>query len=68
MYMGNICSRKRVMEPLIKLDDLKQITVEKTGDCFICDEKNVIGILSWSVIEEYKIFICNKCRNIKTET
>lgn len=65
MYMGNICATKRVSEPLLKLDDLKQITIETIGDCFICDEKNVIGNQTSSVIEDYKIFICNKCRNIK---
>ena len=65
MYMGNICYTKSVSEPLLKLDDLKQITVETIGDCFICDKKNVIGNESTSVIEDYKIFVCNECRNIK---
>ncbi len=65
MYMGNICYAKSVSEPLLKLDDLKQITVETIGDCFICDNINVIGNESTSVIEDYKIFVCNECRNIK---
>ena len=64
--MGNRCPFKKKKEPFLKKDDcaLNQITVETIGDCFICEEKSVAGFKSISVIEEYKVFICNKCKNL----
>ncbi len=63
--MGNRCFKKKE-EPLLDLDyaELKQITIEKKGTCYICDEKNCEGYLAQSVLENLSIFICKKCKNV----
>ena len=64
--MGNICFKKK-KKSLLDRDNskLSQITVETVGDCFICDMENVAGFEINSVLEKYKMFICNRCKNLK---
>ena len=64
--MGNKCFKNK-REALSKKDSykLKQIIIEKPGNCFICDRKNVNGFKVTSVIESETIFICLECKNLK---
>ena len=61
--MGNRCCKKKY-EPLIEINDcsLKQITIEKKGICDLCNDKNVEGFYTQSVIEDKSIFICLRCK------
>jgi len=66
--MGNKCFKKKY-EPILDLTytELKQITIEKIGDCDICDKKNVGGYSLNSVIENEKIFVCKECKNLNNK-
>ena len=61
--MGNIFSTKKTH--IISIEeykcDLKQIMIKKKGDCKICHVKNVDGTKVIHLIENKKLFICNKC-------
>ena len=61
--MGNRCCKKKY-EPLIEINDysLKQITIEKWGNCDLCNDKNVEGFYTQSIIEDKSIFICLRCK------
>ena len=61
--MGNRCFKKKY-EPLLDLSysELKQITIEKKGTCYICDKKDTIGYFVQSVVEDLSIFICKDCK------
>ena len=61
--MGNRCCKKKY-EPLIEIKDcsLKQITIEKCGNCDLCNDKNVEGFYIQSIIEDKSIFICLRCK------
>ncbi len=61
--MGNRCCKKKY-EPLIEIKDcsLKQITIEKWGNCDLCNDKNVEGFYIQSIIEDKSIFICLRCK------
>ena len=63
--MGNRCFKKKI-EPLLDLNytELKQITIEKKGTCYICDEINVEGYFIQCVVENMSIFICRECKNL----
>jgi len=64
--MGNQCFKKN-NKPLLDINysELNQITIERKGTCYICDEINCEGYSSQSVIENLSIFICKKCKNLK---
>ena len=66
--MGNRCFKKKY-EPLLDLNynELKQITIERKGTCYICDEINCEGYLAQSVVENLSIFICKKCKNLNNK-
>jgi len=64
--MGNRCSKKK-KKSLLKIEhenELKQITIEKKGTCYICNKINVEGYLVQSVVENLSIFICKECKNL----
>ena len=64
--MGNVCPSKKE-KPILNIDsrndkfDLRQIMIVTTGDCNICNAKNTDGTEITHVIEDKKLFICNKC-------
>ena len=65
--MGNRCFKEKKNEPLLEINSysLKQITVEKWGNCDICNTKNIEGYYIQSVIEDKSMFICWRCKNLK---
>ena len=64
--MGNRCCKQKD-KPLLETSEysLKQITVEKWGNCDICNAKNIEGYYTQSVIADKSIFICWRCKNLK---
>ncbi len=62
--MGNVCPAKKE-KPILNIDegkfDLRQIMIITKGDCNICDAKNIDGTEITHVIEDKKLFICDKC-------
>ncbi len=62
--MGNVCPAKKE-KPILNIDegnfDLRQIMIITKGDCNICDAKKTDGTEITHVIEDKKLFICNKC-------
>ena len=64
--MGNVCPSKKE-KPILNIEnksndfDLRQIMIITTGDCNICNVKNTDGTEITHVIEDKKLFICNKC-------
>ena len=65
--MGNICPNITKRKPILNIDnsvgdfDLRQIMIITKGDCNICEKKNTDGTEITHVIEDKKLFICNKC-------
>ena len=66
--MGNRCFKKK-FEPLLDLtySELKQITIERKGTCYICDKKDTTGYFVQSVVEDLSIFICKDCKNLNNK-
>ena len=62
--MGNVCPSKK-REAILNIDedefDLRQIMIITKGNCNICGAKNIDGTEITHLIEDKKLFICNKC-------
>ena len=66
--MGNSCFKKKY-KPLLDLNntELKQITIERKGTCYICDKKDTDGYSVQSVVENLSIFVCKECKNLNNK-
>jgi len=62
--MGNILNKQKD-KTKDQISPLQQIIIKTTGDCYICDLKNVYGYNSQSVIKDWNIFVCEDCKNLK---
>lgn len=61
--MGNIYSQYKPCpkEEEDNIHELRQIMIEKIGDCNLCEKKNINGYLVQSIIEDKRLFICDTC-------
>jgi hypothetical protein len=64
--MGNRCFKKKKesLSDFKNYTKLNQITIEKKGNCYICDNINVEGYLVQSVVKTMSIFVCKECKNL----
>jgi len=64
--MGNVCPSKKE-KPILNIEskidnfELRQIMIITKGDCNICDATNTNGTEITHLIENKKLFICDKC-------
>jgi hypothetical protein len=64
--MGNVCPSKKE-KPILNIEskidnfELRQIMIITKGDCNICDTTNTNGTEITHLIENKKLFICDKC-------
>ena len=61
--MGNIFNKK-IKKIKSEIQPLEQIIIKTRGDCYICNLKDVYGYSSQSVLDEWTIFVCEKCKNL----
>jgi len=59
--MGNWCINRK-KEPLLKLDPIELRKIATSGDCDLCNRKNVVVFESHLLTEEGSIFICIHCK------
>jgi hypothetical protein len=62
--MGNIFNKENKKRKH-QISPLEQIIIKTRGNCYICNLKDVYGYSSQSVLEEWNIFVCENCKNLK---